>query len=180
MFSDLLVSDTRRKESWSVSHTLAICKYWQRMWTIVTSPSCFLASAVIKDSPRRAEVNDGRRQILCSRWGHLYRLPIHKVGAAFFILNGNRLNNCTATTHACEHFVYKLLVSSSAPQFVYYLRGHIAWAKMLTLTHSDQIIVKWPNKQFIEEPEIRLRTDVGLLPILHHLHLKHLLYPVIP
>lgn len=77
-------------------HTLLPSVNTDRMWTIVRSPSCFLASAVIKDSPHGVEVNDGRRrQIRRSQWGYLYRLPIHKVGAAFFILDGNRLNNCT-------------------------------------------------------------------------------------
>ena len=56
-FSDVqgFFSIRREEEKWSVPHTLSICEHWQRMWmledTVVTSPSCSPASAVIKDSP---------------------------------------------------------------------------------------------------------------------------------
>lgn len=66
------------------------------------------------------------------------------------------------------------------PHSLYIIQGGMLPGEKCSHAHSDQIIIKWPNKHFIEEPEIRLWTDGGLLPILHHLHLKHLLYPVIP
>lgn len=63
------------------------CKSWQRMWmledTVVRSPSCSPASAVVKDSPHSVEVNEQRRQALCAWRGQMCCLPTHKVCTAF-------------------------------------------------------------------------------------------------
>lgn len=93
MFSHFSISDTRRKESWSVSHTLTICKYWQKMWmledTVVTSPSCPLAPAVIKDSEHCVQVNEQ----------HLLCLPTYKPYTQHFSFRKEIYRR--ATSHPC-------------------------------------------------------------------------------
>lgn len=101
---------------------------WQRMWmladTIVTSPSCILASAVIKDSPHSVWVNDGGKQI------HLCCLPIHKVCTVFFILNGNRLNK--------YHHIHMSAISWRSSSVALFWRRHNKWEKW-SHTYSDLI-----------------------------------------
>lgn len=107
---------------------------WQRMWmladTIVTSPSCILASAVIKDSPHSVWVNDGGKQILCSWRGHLCCLPIHKVCTVFFTLNGNRLNK--------YHHIHMSTISWRSSSVALFWRRHNKWEKW-PHTYSDLI-----------------------------------------
>lgn len=127
-------------ENWCVSLSLTICKYWQRMWTVVTCPSCFPITAASKESPPTVKMKDGRGQILCSLWWRLYRMLIYNFVAELLRPEVGK----TIWQHNIHVNIFIL------PQCVYILKRDWCMGGMPTHAHTH-LTIKWQNKQCIEE-----------------------------
>lgn len=93
---------------------------------VVRSPSCCLASAVIKDSPRSVEVDEQMRRTLCSWWGHLCCCLAAPKVYTVFSPSGRKKGcmrlHCRVTSHPLKELIICLLVASVPPRRAYCMK----------------------------------------------------------